>query len=60
MTKDEELAKLEAIRANLRRIGEEPWISDAAIATFNKRQLQAALRIEEEELLIATRKMTQP
>ena len=59
MTKDEERANLEVVRANLRRLGVEPWLSDAAIAVFNRRQLHAALMIEEEELLAVTRKLTE-
>lgn len=53
------MAELQVVRANLRHLGIEPWLSDDAIAMFNRRQLHAAVLIEREELLVATRKLTE-
>jgi hypothetical protein len=59
MHRFEELAKLRALQANLRKLGVEPALDEDVVATFNKRQLRAAVKIFEEELLDATRKLAE-
>jgi hypothetical protein len=59
MHRFEELAKLRAVQANLRKLGIEPALDDEVVSGFNKRQLRAAVKIAEEELLDATRKLAE-
>jgi hypothetical protein len=57
VTRDEELAKLAALNAELAKIGVEPLFSPEVAQGAPKHWLRAAIRLTEEELLADVRRL---